>query len=251
MDPLPLCINPNHFPAKLWRLINNPDIDSIFWDRFGELIVIDKHLFQEEILSPGAAGLDCFKTTNFSSFIRQLNLYGFKKIRNVEDHHYYQYFVNPNFKRDQPELVAKLWRLTVENKAKVQAGLSLERPGPSGAGGGAEGGPDARSSPVPVRFMQSDQGAELCPFLPALKVIPALINELSPEATSTEKKLLADKGNPYLLSFNPYNAQYPPNFYYPVSPCFHPNLVTGSEHQTWLFSPQTYYQKLPSESCNL
>nr|XP_020480199.1 heat shock factor protein 5 isoform X2 [Monopterus albus] len=134
---LPASINPNNFPAKLWRLVNNPDSKAIHWDSQGEVIIIDKQLFESQILSPYGTSAsdnpDVFKTTNFSSFVRQLNLYGFRKAETSSkdisfcsrdsgtSHHFY----NPNFKRNHPELVASLRRLTVSTKAKLQAGLKV------------------------------------------------------------------------------------------------------------------------------
>uniref|UniRef100_A0A3P8T1C7 HSF-type DNA-binding domain-containing protein n=1 Tax=Amphiprion percula TaxID=161767 RepID=A0A3P8T1C7_AMPPE len=78
-NPLPDSINPNNFPAKLWRLVNSPANEAICWDSLGEVIVIDQQRFERQVLSPGSMSPnspDAFKTTNFSSFVRQLNLYG-------------------------------------------------------------------------------------------------------------------------------------------------------------------------------
>lgn len=140
--PLPVNINPNNFPAKLWRLVNNPGNRSIFWDSQGEAIVINRQLFEREILSPGPSNsdhVDTFKTKNFSSFVRQLNLYGFRKVdpasrdNSLPSEHCstYYHFSNPNFKRNNPGLVTTLRRLTVENKAKLQAGLKVSCRPPS------------------------------------------------------------------------------------------------------------------------
>lgn len=109
--PLPVTIKPKNFLAKLWRLLNNPTKKSIFWDTEGEAIIINPHLFEREILAPGPHALgnvDTFKTTNFSSFIRQLNLYGFKRVNPVNEEineaaaHLTTccYFFNPDFKRN-------------------------------------------------------------------------------------------------------------------------------------------------------
>lgn len=138
-SPLPDCINPNNFPAKLWRLVNNPSNKAICWDSMGEFIIIDQRLFERQVLSPGPTSdsADAFKTTNFSSFVRQLNLYGFRKADPpVRDNRHgdsvaYHHFHNPNFKRSHPELVASLRRLTVDNKAKLQAGLNVSCRPPS------------------------------------------------------------------------------------------------------------------------
>ncbi|KAL4835142.1 hypothetical protein H8958_016009 [Nasalis larvatus] len=47
-------INPNNFPAKLWRLVNSPRYRSIRWDGRGEGLLIDQPLFEAELLSPPA-----------------------------------------------------------------------------------------------------------------------------------------------------------------------------------------------------
>ncbi|XP_033114466.1 heat shock transcription factor-like isoform X2 [Anneissia japonica] len=65
------------FPGKLWRLVNNNLFRSIQWSPEGTSIVINSGLFKSEVLSGGEYGV--FKTTNFTSFVRQLNLYGFRK----------------------------------------------------------------------------------------------------------------------------------------------------------------------------
>ncbi|XP_051786782.1 heat shock factor protein 5-like isoform X2 [Erpetoichthys calabaricus] len=80
---LSIPISPNNFPAKLWRLVNNPDIQSINWNPNAEGVVIHQKLFESELLSPvkfSVESSDGFKTSNFTSFIRQMNLYGFRKL---------------------------------------------------------------------------------------------------------------------------------------------------------------------------
>ncbi|KAK2496656.1 hypothetical protein MC885_013252 [Smutsia gigantea] len=148
-------INPNNFPAKLWRLVNSPRYRSIRWDSRGEGLLIDQPLFEAELLSPPGAGAaggvegagdagaepELFKTTNFTSFIRQLNLYGFRKVvlggpgapgpgpgsrgggpaGDGPLHHFH----SPHFRRDQPQLLVHLKRLTSANKAKLAAGLEV------------------------------------------------------------------------------------------------------------------------------
>lgn len=143
-SPLPECVNPNNFPAKLWRLVNNPANRAIHWDSCGEVVVVNRGLFERQVLSPRSCFLpdssDTFKTTNFSSFVRQLNLYGFRKselkselssVGATDDNSTIYRFTNPNFKRDHPELVAGLRRLTADNKAKIQAGIAVTSKPPS------------------------------------------------------------------------------------------------------------------------
>ncbi|TKS70070.1 Heat shock factor protein 5 [Collichthys lucidus] len=135
-NSLPNSINPNHFPAKLWRLVNNPANEAICWDSEGTFVIIDQLLFEKQILSPDTKNLDnadAFKTTNFSSFARQLNLYGFKKadlsiqndVQSGGEHKRFHHFYNPNFKRNHPELLGSLMRHTVDNKAKMKSGVPV------------------------------------------------------------------------------------------------------------------------------
>lgn len=136
-------INPNNFPAKLWRLVNSPRYQSICWDATGDGVIIDQQLFESELLCPLRAmneSTELFKTSNFTSFIRQLNLYGFRKLVTssasnigltypggdvgVGDgnlHHFY----NDHFRKGRPDLLINLKRLTCTNKAKLAAGLTV------------------------------------------------------------------------------------------------------------------------------
>ncbi|MGL5955597.1 MAG: heat shock factor family protein [Brevinema sp.] len=119
------------FPSKLWCLVNNPQITSISWDSSGEVLLISKEAFEADFL-----GLDrnkteeYFKLKDFSSFVRQLNLYGFKKVRGNDDLLSKQpgtifHFHNPNFKRTSPELLFKVNRRTRTNRIKLAAGLEV------------------------------------------------------------------------------------------------------------------------------
>ncbi|CAM9705320.1 unnamed protein product [Bubo scandiacus] len=141
---LPADINPNNFPAKLWRLVNSPRVQSICWDARGEGLIIDQPLFEREVLgtgpgsdgASGAAGL--FKTKSFASLTRQFNLYGFRKLGETSSaagggsdggggspgplHRFY----SPHFLRDHPNLLVRMKRLTKANKAKLAAGLEVK-----------------------------------------------------------------------------------------------------------------------------
>ncbi|KAG9485721.1 hypothetical protein GDO78_008681 [Eleutherodactylus coqui] len=128
-------INPNNFPAKLWHLVNDPHYQSICWNADGDGVIIDQQLFEPELLS---AANEWFKTTNFTSFIRQLNLYGFRKLvprsgSNVGLHPpggdlgsgVSHQFCNEYFQKGRPDLLVNLKRLTSNNKAKMAAGLKI------------------------------------------------------------------------------------------------------------------------------
>ena len=67
------------FPEKLWWIVNHPKRGEIHWNEQGTTIVIPStRKFVDEILNSPSSAL--FKTKNFSSFVRQLNLYGFRKV---------------------------------------------------------------------------------------------------------------------------------------------------------------------------
>jgi hypothetical protein len=62
------------FLAKLWALVNDSSCDDLItWDPSGgSFHVYDQARFSREILPR------YFKHNNFASFIRQLNMYGFR-----------------------------------------------------------------------------------------------------------------------------------------------------------------------------
>lgn len=109
-----ILVIPNNFPAKLWHVVNNPDIAAIVWDSQGEIIIIDRDLIEKQVLSPGSMPLNSchtFKPITFISFIRQLYAYGFKKAPyppTVQPNIYH--FFHPNFKKSNPELLKLLSR---------------------------------------------------------------------------------------------------------------------------------------------
>uniref|UniRef100_H3DPA0 HSF-type DNA-binding domain-containing protein n=1 Tax=Tetraodon nigroviridis TaxID=99883 RepID=H3DPA0_TETNG len=91
----------NIFPTKLWRLVNDSSVDAITWNHQGDGIIVNKNLIEKQFLS-----LNGFKASCSSSFVRQLNFYGFKKSQrfNRDEPNIHHYF-HPNFKRNQPELI--------------------------------------------------------------------------------------------------------------------------------------------------
>ncbi|XP_071437448.1 heat shock factor protein 5-like [Pithys albifrons albifrons] len=82
--PLPAGVSPGTFPARLWQLVNSPRVRSVRWDPRAQGLLVDRALFERELLSAGGAvgaGGDVavaapgvFKATNFGSFVRQLNI---------------------------------------------------------------------------------------------------------------------------------------------------------------------------------
>ncbi|XP_065834462.1 uncharacterized protein [Oscarella lobularis] len=83
MEPIPGYYRrkEKRFVDKLWDLVENPDLDdAIRWSGDGAYVVVPSMTaFEERVLKV------YFKTKHFSSFIRQLHMYGFhKRTQDVE-----------------------------------------------------------------------------------------------------------------------------------------------------------------------
>ncbi|KAL7722344.1 Heat stress transcription factor C-1 [Entamoeba marina] len=95
---------PTPFIVKLYELVNDEKSkDLICWsheqNRPG-FVVLEPVQLASQILPK------FFKHSNFSSFVRQLNIYGFHKV----DHPLGQCFHHPNFKEGSPQLLPKIHR---------------------------------------------------------------------------------------------------------------------------------------------
>ncbi|XP_067142548.1 heat shock factor protein-like [Centruroides vittatus] len=87
------------FIAKLWKIVEDPETDDLIsWGSDGTSFVIKNQTrFSKELLPL------YFKHGNMTSFVRQLNMYGFRKMTNIAQsglHHeneeiefYHQYFI--------------------------------------------------------------------------------------------------------------------------------------------------------------
>ncbi|NWV79945.1 HSF5 protein, partial [Dasyornis broadbenti] len=133
------------FPVKLWLLVNSPCVQSVRWDARGEGLFIDQGLFEQELLVAEPGEDELFKTKNFGSIVRQLNLYGFHKLTvspgssamgskptlstaggdTIYPDGPLHHFWNPHFRYDRPDLLIKIKRLTKANKEKLDAGLEV------------------------------------------------------------------------------------------------------------------------------
>ena len=67
------------FPEKLFNILQNKNNQSIInWDKEGKVVVIENKFKFSKLLEK------YFKGQNYDSFIRQLNLYGFEKLVNIQ-----------------------------------------------------------------------------------------------------------------------------------------------------------------------
>ena len=68
------------FPKKLWAIVNSARFASVWWASDGTCIGINEKLFQKEVLERDGPD-KVFKTDSMKSFVRQLSLYGFSRLR--------------------------------------------------------------------------------------------------------------------------------------------------------------------------
>ncbi|XP_056394596.1 heat shock factor protein 3-like [Hyla sarda] len=100
------------FLMKLWALVEDPsNNDVISWSWNGQnFCILDEQRFSKEILPK------YFKHNNLSSFIRQLNMYGFRKVMSLEsgllrsDRSSCIEFQHPFFKKGKSELLENIKR---------------------------------------------------------------------------------------------------------------------------------------------
>ncbi|XP_062369852.1 heat shock factor protein 5-like [Cinclus cinclus] len=129
--PLPAGLNAGTFPAKLWRLVNSPRVVSVRWDSRAQGLLIDRSLFERELLSPApdrAPAPRNFRATRFRSFVRQLYRYGFHKMPGwlgsavPGDASAWLPCANPCFRRDRPDLLLRIQRRSAANRQRLLAG---------------------------------------------------------------------------------------------------------------------------------
>lgn len=116
-DDLPI------FLKKTFHLINTCDPNIASWSDDGKLFIVkDPELFASDVIP------QFFRHNNFASFVRQLNFYGFKKIKNDDSIHVshdnpnWWKFKHENFLRGRPDLlplIKKAHQINAVNKEEV------------------------------------------------------------------------------------------------------------------------------------
>ncbi|XP_062941040.1 heat shock transcription factor, X-linked member 3-like [Cynocephalus volans] len=103
------------FPRRLWKIVEDDAFESVRWDDDRHTVIIEEDLFQREILR--RRGKDrIFETDSMKTFIRQMNRYGFSKIRtkatsvHSPGNKKIMLYRNPNFQRDHPGLLENIHR---------------------------------------------------------------------------------------------------------------------------------------------
>ncbi|XP_036904794.1 heat shock factor protein 1 isoform X1 [Sturnira hondurensis] len=111
----PGAAGPSNVPAfltKLWTLVSDPDTDALIcWSPSGNSFhVFDQGQFAKEVLPK------YFKHSNMASFVRQLNMYGFRKVVHIEQGGLVKperddtEFQHPCFLRGQEQLLENIKR---------------------------------------------------------------------------------------------------------------------------------------------
>ncbi|XP_028409979.1 heat stress transcription factor A-7a-like [Dendronephthya gigantea] len=113
------------FVSKLKVLLSETKYqNAIRWSSNGEAIVIfDADTFKRIVLDKTA---EMFKTKNFTSFVRQLNLYGFRKVptNGKSDPNKNMKFEHPHFVQSKPQMMHLVQR-TCSSSKKRKTGDSL------------------------------------------------------------------------------------------------------------------------------
>ena len=117
------------FLAKLWALVNDSSCDDLIaWDPSGSSFhVYDQAQFAREVLPR------YFKHNNFASFIRQLNMYGFRKISTIEHGSLKNErddieFAHPSFVRGHETLLESIKRRAPDHQPKVMLQSPVSKP---------------------------------------------------------------------------------------------------------------------------
>jgi len=93
--------NKKLFPQKLWDLINDAKYNfCLRWSDDGQLVYLNRDEFEDSYLRTSE---NQFHTQKAISFVRQMNMYGFRKVDDC-------YYENDNFKRNCEHLLRNMIR---------------------------------------------------------------------------------------------------------------------------------------------
>ncbi|KAF9329936.1 stress-responsive transcription factor hsf1 [Podila minutissima] len=117
------------FLTKLYNMVGDEGSNNLIrWSDDGHSFIVIKHVeFAKEVLPK------FFKHNNFSSFVRQLNMYGFHKVPHLQqgvlmpdaDSEQWE-FSNPHFQKNQPDLLCLVSRKKASNGNEDKDALTLD-----------------------------------------------------------------------------------------------------------------------------
>ncbi|KAF9108234.1 stress-responsive transcription factor hsf1 [Mortierella sp. GBA35] len=117
------------FLTKLYNMVGDEASNNLIkWSDDGQSFIVVKHVeFAKEVLPK------FFKHNNFSSFVRQLNMYGFHKVPHLQqgvllpdaDSEQWE-FSNPHFQKNQPDLLCLVSRKKASNGNEDKDALTMD-----------------------------------------------------------------------------------------------------------------------------
>eukprot|EP00601_Ochromonadales_sp_CCMP2298_P005453 CAMPEP_0173207604 /NCGR_PEP_ID=MMETSP1141-20130122/22027_1 /TAXON_ID=483371 /ORGANISM="non described non described, Strain CCMP2298" /LENGTH=147 /DNA_ID=CAMNT_0014133911 /DNA_START=74 /DNA_END=514 /DNA_ORIENTATION=+ len=129
------------FPQKLFVMMEIEDGDIVHWAPHGfAFVVTNQERFLKDIVPK------YFKHTKLTSFQRQLNLYGFRRLTKGEDQGAY---FHPKFQRSRREMMAEIKRLPPKGSLQtLEQVMNANRQLPSERFGGTKKRGVGRSAPT-------------------------------------------------------------------------------------------------------
>mmetsp|Transcript_20774 Transcript_20774/g.23267 ORF Transcript_20774/g.23267 Transcript_20774/m.23267 type:complete len:259 (-) Transcript_20774:200-976(-) len=171
---------PQQFPRRLYEMLEgesnlaeaSPEYNKIImWSDSGKAFgILDVQLFASQVLPK------YFRTNKFSSFQRNLNLYGFSKVRRGPDADMY---AHPTFIRGKQELLCQLLKCNTPASARRNSsnsssdGNSTERTA-STEGSQVSVSPQPSSTPPMYVTLQSARAAPVLPSNPVINPFTSL-----------------------------------------------------------------------------
>ena len=104
------------FLGKLYQMVSDPTDNAVSWTPAGDALVVNDVETFAQVKLPLY-----FKHSNLSSFVRQLNTYGFKKIDPDR-----WAFAHAHFRRDAPDEVQLIQRKSSQRGGASAAGASRD-----------------------------------------------------------------------------------------------------------------------------
>ena len=107
------------FPLKAYEIVSDStNEDIVRWTKEGDaFIILNENQFSDKVLPK------YFKTKKFTTFIRQLNIYGFRKTKYMNEE---LCFTHKDFRRDNKRLLLNMKRKTSKNKHSEKRSSSSE-----------------------------------------------------------------------------------------------------------------------------